>query len=136
MPPLALTHAAHAGATVANWLLLDACDPVIDPTAPILIVDPDGAGAPEEPAGAADGPLPPDVPDFVLLLLHADTASAAPMHTATTFRTLPRADCFIVRCSLELWALTAVAHWCRVARLRYLEGCTSRGSHYGRIIEL
>jgi hypothetical protein len=76
MPPLALTHSAQAGATVALWLLLEACEPLSDAMLPILMTDPFGAFA----AALVDPPaelwLSPPVL-LPLLLLQADRASAA-----------------------------------------------------------
>src|SRR5690349_2858533 len=70
MPPLALTQAAQAGATVAPWSLEEACAPVSEPITPILISAPFGA--------AADVPLVVAPDDEELLpLLHAATPSAA-----------------------------------------------------------
>ena len=80
MPPLALTQAAQAGATVAPWSLEEACAPVSEPITPILISAPFGA--------AADVPLaavPDDADDEELLpLLHAATPSAAAMTPASS----------------------------------------------------
>src|SRR5215469_2641430 len=45
IPPLALTQAAQAGATVAPWSLEEACAPLSEPITPILISAPFGAEA-------------------------------------------------------------------------------------------
>jgi hypothetical protein len=78
MPPWAFTQSAHAGATVAAWLLLDACEPVSETIIPSLIGDPVGAVEPD-----VEPPLLGEVDFCVLLvLLHAATSAAATTPTA------------------------------------------------------
>src|SRR5579871_224115 len=85
MPPLAFTHASHAGATVAAWSLEDACEPDRLAMTPTLMTEPVGAAAAVVAGAPALVELPPvaaaavvaELELLLLLLLHAPATSAA-----------------------------------------------------------